>query len=854
GDIETQTLTVTVNPVDDANDDTATTDEDTAVSGDVSLNDTYAGTVSYALNTGPANGNATVNPDGTFSYTPDADFNGTDSFSYDATDVNGDVETQTVTVTVNPVDDASDDTATTNEDTAISGDVSLNDSYAGAVTYALNTGPANGGATVNPDGTFTYTPAADFNGTDSFTYNATDVNGDVETQTVTVTVNPIDDANDDTTVTDEDTAVNGDVSTNDTYAGAVGYALNTGPSNGNATVNPDGTFTYTPDPDFNGSDSFTYDATDVNGDIETQAVTVTVNAVDDASDDTATTNEDTAVSGDVSTNDTYAGAVGYALNTGAANGNATVNPDGTFSYTPDPDFNGSDSFTYDATDVNGDIETQTVTVTVNPVDDANDDTATTNEDTAVSGDVSTNDTYAGAVGYALNTGPANGNATVNADGTFTYTPDPDFNGSDSFTYDATDVNGDIETQTVTVTVNAVDDANDDTATTNEDTAVIGDVSTNDTYAGAVNYALNSGPANGNATVNPDGTFTYTPDADFNGSDSFTYDATDVNGEVETQTVTVTVNPVDDANDDTATTNEDTPVSGDVSANDTYAGAVGYALNTGAANGSATVNADGTFTYTPDADFNGTDSFTYDATDVNGDIETQTVSITVNAVDDANDDTATTDEDMTISGDVSTNDTYAGAVGYALNTGPSYGNATVNPDGTFTYTPDADFNGTDSFTYDATDVNGDIETQTVTVTVNPVDDANDDTATTNEDTAVSGNVSTNDTYSGAVSYVVNNDASHGTVSDDGNGTFTYTPDPDFNGSDSFTYNATDVNGDIETQTVTITVNPVDDTSDDTATTDEDTAVSGDVSTNDTYAGAAGYALNTGAANGTAVVNP
>ncbi|WP_345321094.1 Ig-like domain-containing protein, partial [Novipirellula rosea] len=652
-------------------------------------------------------------------------------------------------------------------------------------------------------------PAADFNGSDSFTYDATDVNGDIETQTVNVTVNPIDDANDDTTVTDEDTAVNGDVSTNDTYAGAVGYALNTGPSNGNATVNPDGTFTYTPDPDFNGSDSFTYDATDVNGDIETQAVTVTVNAVDDASDDTATTNEDTAVIGDVSTNDTYAGAVTYALNTGAANGTAVVNPDGTFTYTPDADFNGTDSFTYDATDVNGDVETQTVTVTVNPVDDAADDTATTNEDAAVSGDVSLNDTYSGTVNYTLNSGPSNGAAVVNLDGTFTYTPAADFNGTDSFTYDATDVNGDIETQTVTITVNPVDDASDDIATTNEDTLVSGDVSINDTYAGAVGYALNTGAANGTAVVNPDGTFTYTPAADFNGTDSFTYDATDVNGDIETQTVTVTVNAVDDAADDTATTNEDTPVSGDVSTNDTYAGAVTYALNTGPANGTAIVDADGTFTYTPDADFNGTDSFTYDATDVNGDIETQTVTVTVNAVDDAADDTATTNEDTSVSGDVSINDTYAGAVSYALNTGPTNGTALVNPDGTFTYTPDADFNGTDSFTYDATDVNGDIETQTVTVTVNPVDDANDDTATTNEDTAVSGDVSTNDTYAGAVGFALNTGAANGTATVNPDGTFTYTPDPDFNGSDSFTYDATDVNGDIETQTVFITVNPVND---------------------------------------------
>ena len=119
-----------------------------------------------------------------------------------------------------------------------------------------------------------------------------------------------------------------------------------------------------------------------------------------------------------------------------------------------------------------------------------------------------------------------------------------------------------------------------------------------------------------------------------------------------------------------------------------------------------------------------------------------------------------------------------------------GTVTDNGNGQFTYTPDADFNGADSFTYTATDVNGDTETGTVTVTVTPVDDVTDDAVATAEDTAVSGDVSTNDTFAATASFVVNNDAAHGTVSDDGNGAFTYTPGGDFNGTDSFRYEASD----------------------------------------------------------------
>ncbi len=845
GAIETATVSVTVNAVADVLNDSVTVTEDLAQNGNVAANDNFEGPTSYALDTAPTNGSVTVNPDGTFTYTPNADFNGTDSFTYKVTN-NGAIETATVSVTVNAVADVLNDAVTVTEDLAQNGNVAANDNFEGPTSYALDTAPTNGSVTVNPDGTFTYTPNADFNGTDSFTYKVTN-NGAIETATVSVTVNAVADVLNDAVTVTEDLAQNGNVAANDNFEGPTSYALDTAPTNGSVTVNPDGTFTYTPNADFNGTDSFTYKVTN-NGAIETATVSVTVNAIADVLDDALTVTEDLAQNGNVAANDNFEGPTSYALDTAPTNGSVTVNPDGTFTYTPNADFNGTDSFTYKVTN-NGAIETATVSVTVNAVADVLNDSVTATEDLAQNGNVSANDNFEGPTTYALDTAPTNGSVTVNPDGTFTYTPNADFNGTDSFTYKVTN-NGAIETATVSVTVNAVADVLNDSVTVTEDLAQNGNVAANDNFEGPTSYALDTAPTNGSVTVNPDGTFTYTPNADFNGTDSFTYKVTN-NGAIETATVSVTVNAVADVLNDAVTVTEDLAQNGNVAANDNFEGPTSYALDTAPTNGSVTVNPDGTFTYTPNADFNGTDSFTYKVTN-NGAIETATVSVTVNAVADVLNDAVTVTEDLAQIGNVAANDNFEGPTIYALDTAPTNGSVTVNPDGTFTYTPNADFNGTDSFTYKVTN-NGAIETATVSVTVNAVADVLNDSVTVTEDLAQNGNVAANDNFEGPTTFALDTAPTNGSVTLNPDGTFTYTPNADFNGTDSFTYKVTN-NGAIETATVSVTVNAIADVLDDTLTVTEDLAQNGNVAANDNFEGPTTYALDIGPTNGSVTVNP
>jgi DNA gyrase/topoisomerase IV subunit B len=719
--------------------------------------------------------------------------------------------------------------------------------------------PPNGTAFVNIDGTITYTPDAEFFGQDSFTYTVEDGTGGSDTATVTVTVTPVNDgpvANDDAATTDEDTAVVVSVLANDTDVDSATLTVTAVSDPANGTGTTDGsTVTYTPDADFFGVDCFTYDVTD--GSLtDTAAVCVTVDAVNDApvaNDDTASTDEDTLVTVDVLANDTDVDSAALTVTAVSDPANGSVTTDGsTITYTPDADFFGVDCFTYDVSD--GSLtDTATVCVTVNAVNDApsaNDDSATTDEDTAVVVSVLDNDTDVDSASLTVTavSDPANGTATTDGS-TVTYTPDADFFGVDCFTYTASD--GSLtDVATLCVTVNAVNDApvaNDDSATTDEDTPVTVDVLANDANVDSATLTVTavSDPANGSVTTDGS-TVTYTPDADFFGTDCFTYTVSD--GSLpDTAEVCVTVNAVNDApsaNDDSATTDEDTAVVVSVLDNDTDVDSATLTVTavSDPANGSATTDGS-TVTYTPDANFSGTDTFTYTVSDGAGGSDTAVVTVTVIATNHgpvAADDSVTTAEDTPVTVAVKGNDSDADndALTVTAVSNPPFGSAVINPDGTVTYTPDANFYGTDSFTYTVSDPSGATATATVTVTVTPVNDApvaNDDVAVTNEDTPVTIAVLSNDTDVDSTALTVTgvSDPAHGNAATNGT-TVTYTPDPNFFGTDCFFYDVSD--GSLtDTATICVTVNAVNDApsaNDDSATTDEDTAVIIAVLANDT----------------------
>ena len=269
----------------------ATIDEDSAVTIEVLKNVTDADndplTVSSVSD--PAHGTAVIVPGAqTVTYTPNADYNGRDSFTYEVSDGQGDTVTGTVTVTVRPVNDAPVavvDSATTKEDEPVIIDVLENDSdpvEGDTLTIERVSDPAHGAARV-ANGGITYTPGADYHDRDSFTYTVTD-GGATASATVTVTVTAVNDppvAARDSAETDEDTAVTIPVLANDSDAEGNPLTVSSvsDPAHGTAVIVPGAqTVTYTPDADYHGRDTFTYTVSDGRGATVTGTVLVWVYA------------------------------------------------------------------------------------------------------------------------------------------------------------------------------------------------------------------------------------------------------------------------------------------------------------------------------------------------------------------------------------------------------------------------------------------------------------------------------------------------------------------------------------------------------------------------------------------------
>lgn len=362
--------------------------------------------------------------------------------------------------------------------------------------------------------------------------------------------------------------------------------------------------------------------------------------------------------------------------------------------------------------------------------------------------------------------------------------------------------------------------------TNEDGPFVGTLATaaSDADSDALTFSKASDPSHGTVTISANGAYTYTPTGDFNGEDSFTYTVDDGRGGVSTETVTVTVNPVNDtpvAASSEIATQEDNAVSDSVSATDIDGDALVYSVTAAGqpANGAVAMNVDGTYTYQPDPDFSGTDTFTYTVTDnagFNG-TTTATVTVTVKPVNDAPVGTTpasfTGNEDAAaISGAVTATDIDGDSLTYAQATAPSNGAVTVNADGTFSYTPNADFNGSDTF--DVTVFDGTVFiTETVTINVLPVNDdpiAADLAGSTFEDVDFVGQVSASDVDAGdTATFTAAQPVTGGTVSMAPDGSFVLEPTPNFSGTVTFTYTVTDSAGATDTGEVTIVVTPVDD---------------------------------------------
>ncbi|WBG61713.1 retention module-containing protein [Pseudomonas citronellolis] len=903
------TLDITVNSANDlpvAENANKTTLEDTPVSGQVVASDVDGDALTYTLKpgSGPVNGTLVLDSsNGKYTYTPDHDYNGNDSFTVVVGDGQGGTVESVVNITVTAVNDepvTADNSNTTAEDTAVSGQVVASDVDKDPLTYTLKPGsePQHGTLVLDSsNGKYTYTPDHDYNGNDSFTVVVSDGQGGTVESVVSITVTAVNDApiaHDDSATIDEDHSVTIDVLANDTDIDSSSLSVTgASASHGSVTINQDGTLTYTPDANYGGSDTIVYTISDGDGGTSSASVTVGITPVADA----PLLSLDASSGHPASTGLTVQTWTGLAL---GSNGNG-INPDTLQSVI---DAAGAPASTSSTNSVsNGSVSAGTATKVSGLIFLEAGHTYTfagVGDDSirlVVGGTKVAEATWSGSSGkfsgtftpsesgyYTLalyqhnQSGPGNYSLTLSDNGSPAQTLGTgsallyhdgseltaagerlaDLAGSNGQGYyQVYGLNEGREDSSIPLSkVNAalVDTDGSETLKVSIGSIPLGAVLSD----GTLSFTAGAGKTSVDVTGWDLGKLTITPPQDFNGSFQLQVSATaseTANGDLATssQTLTVQVHPVNDAPVFTSaasqSTVEDSVLHGQLGASDIDGDNLTYALKNGGnpAHGSVVVNGDGSYSYTPAADYNGPDSFVVTVSDGHGGEAEQLVSVTVTPANDAPVFTSPASqsiaEDDVLHGQLAASDVDGDALTYALKNGsaPAHGSVVVNGDGSYSYTPLANYNGTDSFTVTVSDGQGGVTEQLVTVTVTPVNDAPvaaSDSKTTGENSVLSDQVPAASDIDSPVNpngyaLVSGLGTGNGNLTFNANGSYVFNPGSDFDSlapgesrQVSFTYTAKDSAGTTSAPaTVTITVTGANDAptgSDGTITLNEDSS--------------------------------
>ncbi|MBX2862582.1 MAG: tandem-95 repeat protein, partial [Leptolyngbyaceae cyanobacterium MAG.088] len=749
-----------------ANNDAAITSLDTPINIQVLANDNISPETVFTLSTdGAVNGSVAVNDNGTLAdssddfitYTPNENFVGTDSFTYEINDGNGVTDTATVNVTViaGTIPLALDDSGTVAEDSQITLDVLLNDTDADNDSLSIDSVlSGNNGTTTIIGNQVLYTPDANFNGTDSFIYTVSDGNGGTDTATVNITVTSVNDvplANDDAVTTKQNIAVEVPVLNNDTDIEGDPLTLLSASGASNGTIETQNNqVLYTPNTDFVGTDTFTYEVSDGNGGTDTAIVNVTIiepgNRVEDGLLSLYTFDEGSGTTVfDVS-------GVGNPLNLEIDTTTGTSGEEGsqvTCSCGSCQTCNSQTTWGDGTLNVYSHsliASTQTATKLIDGIQET--------QELTIEAWIKTNSlTQSGPARIAtLSADAGNRNVTLGQDGDdYQVRLRTTTTGNNGVGKTVSSSGGQVTTTDFSHVVYSRDNTGFASLYVNNQlvgsNTIDGDFSNwNTGYQFALANELDS-------------TRHWLGSYDLVAVYNQAFDASEVEqnylagASIEDNPDPTNTPPV--AVDDSGIVEEDFQITLDVLLNDTDADNDSLNLvSVLPGNNGTTTILNNQVLYTPAANFNGTDSFSYTVSDGNGGTDTATVSVTVNGVNDvpvANDDTATTEQNTAVQVQVLANDTDVDSDALTiLSVSAGNNGSTSIENNQILYTPNADFVGTDSFTYEISDGNGGTDTATVSVTVTAENDvnnvpvANDDTATTEQNTAVQVQVLANDT--------------------------------------------------------------------------------------------------------------
>ncbi|RZK99884.1 MAG: tandem-95 repeat protein [Rubrivivax sp.] len=868
------------NPAPLAVNDSATSHGNAPITGNVLSNDSDPDGDSLSVNpvpvVAPQHGLLVLSPNGGYVYTPTLGYVGTDSFTYEVTDADGGTATAVVSFNMTGANHAPTTVGSISSSHANDGSTVLipttgrfTDTDGNALTYSatgLPTGLGIDPATGLISGTLqSNASTAVAGGVYSITVQADDGQGGTATQSFSLAaVNLAPTAAADIAGGTEDHAITGNVLSNDTDPDGDALSINTtpvvAPQHGLLVLNSDGSFVYTPDANYAGLDSFTYQLVDADGGVSTAAVTIAVVAANDAPTAVGTLGAATADDGSPVSIDTSAHFIdldGDALSysaTGLPNGlqmNAVTGEIwGTLSNSASSDVAGGlYNITVHADDGQGGSAQRAFVMTaVNVAPVAGADSATLAEDGSASGNVLANDSDPDGDAMSVNTTPVvppqHGMLVLHSDGSYLYTPDANHHGSDSFTYQLVDADGGTSTATVTFNITAVNDAPSATGGGHS----IGAASANDgsafTLATATHFSDADGDALGySATGLPSGLNIDTSTGVISGTlasnassavpggvYTITVYADDGHGGTAMQVFTLTaVNQAPVAGADSATLAEDGSASGNVLANDSDPDGDALSVNTtpvaAPQHGTLVLHSDGSYLYTPDANHHGSDSFTYQLVDADGGTSTATVTFTIQAVQGAPGQVGSISATSANDGgtvNLPTAAHFTDADGDTLSysaTGLPMGLAIDAQTGVISGTlsgqaSSAVAGGVYTITVQADDGHGGVVTQVFNLTavnVGPV--AGADHATLAEDGSASGNVLANDSDPDGDALSVNTTPvlapKHGTLVLHSDGSYLYTPDANYHGTDSFTYQLVDADGGTSTATVSFTIQTVND---------------------------------------------
>ena len=527
-------------------------------------------------------------------------------------------------------------TVTTAEDKAKSITLNGSDVDGDPLTYAVVTQPTHGSLSGTAPN-LTYRPGTNFFGSDSFTFRVSDGMTNSATAIVSITVTAVNDppvVSGSSVTTAKNTPVVITLTGSDVDGDALTYAVVTQPAHGTLSGQPPN-LTYTPQPNYNGPDSFTFKANDGTVDSSVAAMSITVTAINSAplaSGTSVTTSENTPANFLLSASDPDGDALIYTVVTAPTHGSLSgAAPN--LMYQPNTNYNGVDSFTFQVSDGVTNSSTATVSITVTRVNDApvaNATSLTTVENTAKSITLSGSDVDGDALTYAVVTQPAHGTLSGTAPN-LTYTPAANYNGADSFTFKVNDGAIDSGAATVAVTVSAVNSppvADNATVTTKQNNPVNILLSGSDPDGDTLTYTVVRNPRHG-SLIGQAPNLAYAPQANYLGSDNFTFRVNDgtVNSALATISITIVSNSPPVAVSAAVTTAANTPVNIFLSGSDPNGDTLTYTVVAGPTNGTLSGQAPD-LRYTPQTSYSGTDGFTFKVNDGTVDSVAAAITITV----------------------------------------------------------------------------------------------------------------------------------------------------------------------------------------------------------------------------------